>query len=233
MSRSVPWSVSRQARRVRVTMSVLIALAVLLELAAGTGLAIVAGVSRVQQVLAHFDWAWLPVLGGCLGLAFTGYYFAYRGDLVLRRPVRPCVGRRVRLPGAGLLATDAGPARSPARAAQGEHRHARERTSARVKAGRSRLHAASRQDHEEFSPHVDFSASRAEKSTGKEKPSRSCSGYKSDMPHTAHRSALLSLASGRLPLIPVDRSGSMFDRPAGTTCSTPRHRPWYSLRDGS
>jgi len=62
-----------------VTLSVLVALAVVLELAAGVGLAVMAGLSRVQQVLAQFDWAWLPVLCACLGLAFVGYFFAYRG----------------------------------------------------------------------------------------------------------------------------------------------------------
>ena len=46
---------------------ILPALAVLLELVAGVGLAVMAGPSRVQQVLTHFDWAWLPVLCACLG----------------------------------------------------------------------------------------------------------------------------------------------------------------------
>ena len=61
------------------TLTVLIALAVVLELAAGTGLAVAAGLSRIRQVLTQFDWAWLPVPCLGLGLAFVGYYFAYRG----------------------------------------------------------------------------------------------------------------------------------------------------------
>jgi hypothetical protein len=62
-----------------VTLSVLVVLAVLLELAAGTALAVVVGLSRMREVLTQFDWAWLPVPCVGLGLAFVGYYFAYRG----------------------------------------------------------------------------------------------------------------------------------------------------------
>lgn len=61
------------------TLTVFVALAVLLELGAGTGLAAVVGLSRIRQVLTQFDWAWLPVPCASLGLAFVGYYFAYRG----------------------------------------------------------------------------------------------------------------------------------------------------------
>jgi hypothetical protein len=57
----------------------LIVLAVLLELAAGTGLAYVAGFGAVQHILPHFwlDWDWLAGLAGALIVSFAGYYFAY------------------------------------------------------------------------------------------------------------------------------------------------------------
>lgn len=57
----------------------LVALAVFLELAAGTGLAYLAGWSHVRHVLLQFDWHWLPPILGGLIISFIGYYFAYRG----------------------------------------------------------------------------------------------------------------------------------------------------------
>jgi hypothetical protein len=54
-------------------------LAVFLELAAGTGLAYLAGFARVQAVLSDFDWVWLAALAGALGISFIGYFYAYRG----------------------------------------------------------------------------------------------------------------------------------------------------------
>jgi hypothetical protein len=61
--------------------SLLLALAVFLELAAATGLSYIAGFGAVQQVLPHFwqDWAWLAGVLGSLILSFVGYYFAYDG----------------------------------------------------------------------------------------------------------------------------------------------------------
>jgi hypothetical protein len=56
----------------------LIALAVMLELAAGTGLASLAGFHHVRHLLGRFDWTWLPVLCAALVVSFTGYYYAYR-----------------------------------------------------------------------------------------------------------------------------------------------------------
>jgi hypothetical protein len=57
----------------------LVVLAGLLELAAGTGLAYVAGFGTVWSVLRHPDLIWLSAMAGALCVAFTGYYFAYRG----------------------------------------------------------------------------------------------------------------------------------------------------------
>jgi hypothetical protein len=56
----------------------LIALAVLLELAAGAGLASLAGFHQVRRLLGHVEWAWLPALCAALVVSFTGYYYAYR-----------------------------------------------------------------------------------------------------------------------------------------------------------
>lgn len=60
-------------------LSVLIACAALLELAAGAGLAYVAGFSRIRSVLGDVQWAWLAMLAGALAVSLAGYYFAYRG----------------------------------------------------------------------------------------------------------------------------------------------------------
>jgi hypothetical protein len=63
----------------RADLAVLIALAALLELAAGTGLAYVAGFSRVGAALGGFQWLWLIPLCGALAASFAGYYVAYQG----------------------------------------------------------------------------------------------------------------------------------------------------------
>ena len=60
-------------------LTMLVGVAILLELAAGTGLAYLAGFSQVRHVLANFDWPWLLGLFGALILSFAGYYYAYRG----------------------------------------------------------------------------------------------------------------------------------------------------------
>jgi uncharacterized membrane protein YbhN (UPF0104 family) len=57
----------------------LIALAALLELSAGIGLAYVAGFSAVRAALNQFHWVWLVALVGALAISFAGYYYAYRG----------------------------------------------------------------------------------------------------------------------------------------------------------
>lgn len=57
----------------------LLGLATLMDLAAGTGLAYLAGFPSVLTVLGRFDGAWLAVITGCLVVSFTGYLLAYRG----------------------------------------------------------------------------------------------------------------------------------------------------------
>src|SRR5437667_2146714 len=73
------WLSVPHIRRRGAGLSVLIAFAALLELAAGAGLAYVAGFSRVRSVLGDVHWAWLVMLAGALAVSLTGYYFAYRG----------------------------------------------------------------------------------------------------------------------------------------------------------
>lgn len=72
-------------------------LAVFLELAAGTGLAYVAGFSAVQHVLPHFwqDWDWLAGLLVVLAISFYGYYLAYDGVFSVEGGPRP-PGRQMR-----------------------------------------------------------------------------------------------------------------------------------------
>ena len=60
-------------------LAMLLALAAALQLAAGVGLAYVAGFSSVHAALANFHPVWLAALVGALGLSFAGYYYAYEG----------------------------------------------------------------------------------------------------------------------------------------------------------
>jgi hypothetical protein len=57
----------------------LIALIASLYVAAGVGMAYVAGFGAVESRLDQADWWWLAPSFGAVVLAFTGYYFAYRG----------------------------------------------------------------------------------------------------------------------------------------------------------
>jgi hypothetical protein len=57
----------------------IIVVAGLLELAAGVGLAYVAGFSSVRAVLGGFQWPWLILLSGSLAVSFAGYYLGYQG----------------------------------------------------------------------------------------------------------------------------------------------------------
>jgi hypothetical protein len=79
-------------RRRRSVLAVLVGVAILLELAAGTGLAYVAGWSQVRTVLGDFDGRWLIALAGALLISFIGYHFAYRG--IFRVEGGPTLPRR-------------------------------------------------------------------------------------------------------------------------------------------
>jgi hypothetical protein len=73
-------------------LSLLVVLAALLEVAAGVGLAFVAGFSQVRAVLGNFDWPWLFGLFGALFISFAGYYYAYLG--IFRVEGGPTLSRR-------------------------------------------------------------------------------------------------------------------------------------------
>ncbi len=60
-------------------LALLLAAATLLELAAGTGLAFVAGFSRVYAVLGRFEWKWLLAFPVAWLISFAGYFWAYHG----------------------------------------------------------------------------------------------------------------------------------------------------------
>ena len=79
-------------RRRRSVLAVLAGVAVVLELAAGAGLAYVAGWSQVRAVLGDFDGIWLIALVGALLVSFAGYHYAYRG--IFRVEGGPALPRR-------------------------------------------------------------------------------------------------------------------------------------------
>ena len=57
----------------------LVVLAAALQMAAGVGLAYVAGFSAVHDVLGRVSWPWIGAAVGGLVVSFLAYYFAYRG----------------------------------------------------------------------------------------------------------------------------------------------------------
>lgn len=72
------WSVPHVERH-GAELALLVTLAALLELAAGVGLAYVAGFSQVRAVVGDVRWGWLVVLAGALVVSFAGYLLAYQG----------------------------------------------------------------------------------------------------------------------------------------------------------
>jgi hypothetical protein len=89
-------------------LAMLLVLAAALQLAAGVGLAYVAGFSSVRAVLGDFDWVWLAAMAGALGVSFAGYYYAYEGIFTVagghpgaRVPDRVLAGRALPGPGPG------------------------------------------------------------------------------------------------------------------------------------
>jgi len=79
MRRSLPRSSGTHLERRWAGLALLIAVATLLELAAGVGLAYVAGFGKVRDILTRFDGVWLLVLVGALLVSFLGYYQVYQG----------------------------------------------------------------------------------------------------------------------------------------------------------
>ena len=70
----------------------IIGVAALLDVAAGVGLAYVAGFSSVWAALQHVHWGWLLAMVAGLAISFVGYHFAYRG--IFRVDGGPTLSRR-------------------------------------------------------------------------------------------------------------------------------------------
>lgn len=66
------------ADRRRRKLTILVAVAFLLEVAAGVGMAYVAGFGAVRSALGNFEAIWLLALVGALAISFVGYHFVYR-----------------------------------------------------------------------------------------------------------------------------------------------------------
>jgi hypothetical protein len=79
MKRPLPRPSGTHLERRGAALALLIAMATLLELAAGIGLAYVAGFGTVREVLTRFDGVWLLVAMGALLISFVGYYQVYQG----------------------------------------------------------------------------------------------------------------------------------------------------------
>jgi hypothetical protein len=79
MDISLPHVTGDHINRRGTELAMLLVLAAVLQLAAGVGLAYVAGFSSVRAVLGDFHWVWLVAVAGALGVSFAGYYYAYEG----------------------------------------------------------------------------------------------------------------------------------------------------------
>jgi uncharacterized membrane protein YbhN (UPF0104 family) len=76
----------------KIVLCELLAVATLLELAAGAGLAYLAGFDAVKSTLGRFDGVWLLALVGALLISFVGYYYAYIG--IFRADGGPTLDRK-------------------------------------------------------------------------------------------------------------------------------------------
>jgi hypothetical protein len=85
-------SVVHVRRHRRGVLAIMVATAIFLELAAGVGLAYIAGWSQVRTALGNFNGIWLLALIGALLVSFVGYHFAYRG--IFRVEGGPTLPRR-------------------------------------------------------------------------------------------------------------------------------------------
>lgn len=85
------------------TLGGLAAAIAVLQLAAGTGMAYVAGFSTFGHVLSGVEWFWLVILVAALGVSFVGYHWACRGvyEESQTRRLRPEEMRSVSVAGFG------------------------------------------------------------------------------------------------------------------------------------
>ena len=72
------WLSGHLLDRRQATLSGLAVVAAALQVAAGAGMAYVAGFGAVRAALAQFHWPWVPAMLGALAVSFVGYYYAYR-----------------------------------------------------------------------------------------------------------------------------------------------------------
>lgn len=79
MQVSLPQLSGHYVHRRATELTLLLVLAAILQLAAGVGLAYVAGFSNIRAALGNFQPVWLAALAGALGVSFAGYYYAYQG----------------------------------------------------------------------------------------------------------------------------------------------------------
>lgn len=73
------WSSAHVLHLGRGSLTLVLLLTLVLQLAAGVGLAWVAGFGAVRSAILQFAWPWLPAIIGGLLVSFLGYYHAYRG----------------------------------------------------------------------------------------------------------------------------------------------------------
>lgn len=78
VQRLTEWLDSHHVHRRASVLAILVTLAAALELAAGGGMAYVAGFGAVGRALTGFDWPWLGVAVGATLAAFAGYWLAYQ-----------------------------------------------------------------------------------------------------------------------------------------------------------
>jgi uncharacterized membrane protein YbhN (UPF0104 family) len=73
------WLSAHYVDRPRRLLAAIIVVATLLEIAAGAGLAYMAGFGRMRAVVAGFDPGWLAWLAAAMVVSFIGYYCGYQG----------------------------------------------------------------------------------------------------------------------------------------------------------
>jgi hypothetical protein len=93
MRRPLPAQQRTRVERSGRSMMFLIAAALVLEVAAGAGLAYLAGFDHVRAALVHLRPIWLAYLAAALTVSLVGYYLAYRSILDIREGRRPPVSR--------------------------------------------------------------------------------------------------------------------------------------------
>jgi hypothetical protein len=89
------WVPRREVKHDGDSVAALLGLALVLYLAAGAGMAYVAGWGTIGHRLSHAQWWWLGPAFGSILLAFGGYFFAYRGIRSVKHG--PCLDVKSRL----------------------------------------------------------------------------------------------------------------------------------------